>query len=124
MPSSHWCVFIPGRAQIPCDPSLQRRCPSEGWEQVPCLCRLLSSPSVRLAHGMMSSCLQLMWAAGPSWLLVITVLEVISLIFTDSIPLPKTMPYAAVEQQAKPDIERGEPLLGKSQPAMSMCVME
>ena len=93
-------------------------------EQVPCLCRPLSGLSVRLAHRMISPCLQLMWAAGPTWLLVITVLEVISLIFTDSIPLPKTMPYAAVEQQAKADIERGEPLLGKSQPVMSMCIME
>lgn len=44
-----------------------------------------------------------MWNAGPTWLLVITVLEVISLIFTDSIPLPHHLPYENSTKAASED---------------------
>lgn len=51
----------------------------------------------------------LMWSAGPCWMLAITVLEVISLIFTDSIPLPKHLPYHEEGKCRESDVEKGIP---------------
>lgn len=48
-----------------------------------------------------------MWAVGPTWMLVITILEVISLVFTDSLPLPKHMPYEHPSGKEAADVEQG-----------------